>query len=61
MHAAFCQFYCALIILFCVVGLTIETGGVLLGQEMQKDKLKDDLVKDDLKDSIIHCRGPILI
>ena len=44
MHAAFCQFYCALIILFCVVGLTIETGGVLLGQEMQKDKLKDDTV-----------------
>jgi len=44
MHAAFGQFYCALTILLSVVGLTIDTGGVLLGQEMQKDKPEGNTV-----------------
>ncbi len=42
MHAAFCQFCCAVKIAVCVVGVTIGARGFLLGQEVPKNRSQDD-------------------
>ena len=44
MHAAFCQFCCAVKISVCVVGVSMGSGGFLLGQEVQKNRAQNDKV-----------------